>query len=157
VLKWENRKIETNLQQKMSLYFCLLEYILYCVIVRFGCIGALGFEWFSLYYFVLRLLIVNFLRVVSTSGCRLIKPNHLNFGVLCDWFFWYLLISRNPPNNHWHNLFHLPQNPYLNYLTISSKLTTIQRVKWKTCPIYHDFIYNLSTKYTQLSIHRRII
>jgi hypothetical protein len=27
-----------------------------------------------------------FLRVVSNSGCRLVKPNHLNLGVVCDYF-----------------------------------------------------------------------
>jgi hypothetical protein len=25
-------------------------------------------------------------RVVSNSGCRLVKPNHLNLGVVCDCF-----------------------------------------------------------------------
>jgi hypothetical protein len=53
--------------------------------VRFGCIEAFGYEWFSLYYFLYStILTVNFLRVVSASGCQLIKPNYLNLGVLCD-------------------------------------------------------------------------
>jgi hypothetical protein len=47
---------------------------------------------FSYYSFVLHLLLVNFLRIVSASGCRLVKLNHLNLGVLCDWFIFYYAI-----------------------------------------------------------------
>jgi len=32
-------------------------------------------------HFVLHLLIVNFSWIVFTSGCRLVKPNHLNLDV----------------------------------------------------------------------------
>jgi hypothetical protein len=39
---------------------------------------------FSVVLFVLHLLLVNILRVVSASRCRLIKLNHLNLDVLCD-------------------------------------------------------------------------
>jgi hypothetical protein len=39
--------------------------------VKSGCIRALSFEWFSPYFFVLHLLIVNILQVVSASRCRL--------------------------------------------------------------------------------------
>jgi hypothetical protein len=48
---------------------------------------------FSVLHFVLHILIVNFFRVVSASGCRLVKPNHLNLGVLCDYVLSVLLFS----------------------------------------------------------------
>jgi hypothetical protein len=68
--------------QSLNCYF-----FLFCVRLRYGCIGVLGFEWFfSLLLFVLHLLIVNFFQVVSNSGCRLVKPNNLNLGVVCDYF-----------------------------------------------------------------------
>lgn len=58
-----------------------------------GVLGLWFFEWFSPYYsFVLHLLLVNFLRIVSASGCKLVKLNHLNLGVLCDWFILYSTI-----------------------------------------------------------------
>jgi hypothetical protein len=64
-----------------------------CVRVRFGCIGALCFEWFSpILLFCIHLLLVNFIWIVFASGCRLVKPNHLNLDVLCDWFIFYSAI-----------------------------------------------------------------
>jgi hypothetical protein len=36
---------------------------------------------------------MNFLRVIFTSGCRLVKLNHLNVNVLCDWFNFIMLFS----------------------------------------------------------------
>jgi hypothetical protein len=39
---------------------------------------------FNLILFVFHLLIVNFFRVIFANGCRLVKSNHLNVGVLCD-------------------------------------------------------------------------
>jgi hypothetical protein len=60
--------------------FCVL--ILFCVRVRFWCIRAFGFEWLLfVLHFVLHPFDRGFLLVVSTSGCRLVKPNHLNLGV----------------------------------------------------------------------------
>jgi hypothetical protein len=50
----------------------------------------------SVLLFVLHLLLVNILLIVSTSGCRLIKPNHLNFGVLCDCVIYYSASSEIP-------------------------------------------------------------
>jgi hypothetical protein len=53
--------------------------------VRFGCVGAFGFErLLFVLNFVLYLLIVKFSWIVSASGCRLVKLNHLNLGVYCD-------------------------------------------------------------------------
>jgi hypothetical protein len=52
------------------------------VIVRFLYIESLDSEGFLLYYFVLYLLIMNFLMVVSTSRYRLVKPNRLNPNVV---------------------------------------------------------------------------
>jgi hypothetical protein len=50
--------------------------------VRFGCIGAFEFQWlFFVLHFVLHILIVKFYWIVSSSRCRLVKPNHLNLGV----------------------------------------------------------------------------
>jgi hypothetical protein len=51
---------------------------------------------FYVLLFVLHLLLVNILRVVSASGCSLIKPNHLNFGVLCDCVIYYFGSSEIP-------------------------------------------------------------
>jgi hypothetical protein len=52
--------------------------------VRIGCIGALGLSSFLVLLFSCTyLLIVDFLRVVPASGCRLVKLNHLNLGVVC--------------------------------------------------------------------------
>jgi hypothetical protein len=62
-------------------YFSFVFNSLLCV-CELGCIGAFGFEWFCLYYSLYSLLlIVNFSWIVSASGCRLVKPNHLNLGV----------------------------------------------------------------------------
>jgi len=44
---------------------------------------------FSVLLFVLHLLLVNILWVISISGCRLIKLNHLNLCVLCDCVIFY--------------------------------------------------------------------
>jgi len=53
--------------------------------VRIGSIDALGLSGFlALLLSCTHLLIVDFLWVVSASGCRLVKPNHLNLGVMCD-------------------------------------------------------------------------
>jgi hypothetical protein len=61
--------------------------------MRFGCIETFGFEWFFLYYSLYYIiLIVNFLQVISASGCRLIKPNHLNLLVLCGCVIFYSAI-----------------------------------------------------------------
>jgi hypothetical protein len=57
---------------------------LFCVIVRFCSIGALDSKGFLLYYFVLHLLIVNFLVFVFTGEYRFVKPNHLNLNVVCN-------------------------------------------------------------------------
>jgi hypothetical protein len=74
-------------------YF-FLSLIPFCLEVRFGCIKAFRFlVIFSVLHFVLHILIVNFFRVVSASGCRLVKPNHLNLGVLCDYVLSVLLFS----------------------------------------------------------------
>jgi hypothetical protein len=50
------------LREKESFFFVVfLFYIfLFCVRVRFWCIGALDFEWFSSYSFVSHLLLMNF-------------------------------------------------------------------------------------------------
>jgi hypothetical protein len=45
---------------------------------------------FSLLLFVLHLLIVNFLLIVSTCGCRLVEPNQINLSTLCDWVIFFL-------------------------------------------------------------------
>jgi len=47
---------------------------------------------FFVLLFVLHLLLVNILWVGSANRCRLIKPNHLNFGVLCDDVIFYSAI-----------------------------------------------------------------
>jgi hypothetical protein len=47
---------------------------------------------FPILVFVLNLLLVNILRVISVSGCRLFKPNHLNFGILYDCVIYYYAI-----------------------------------------------------------------
>ena len=41
---------------------------------------------FSPYYFCTPSFDSKFLWVFSNSGCRLVKPNHLNLGVVCDCF-----------------------------------------------------------------------
>ena len=41
---------------------------------------------FSPCYFCTPSFDSEFLQVVSNSGCRLVKPNHLNLGVVCDCF-----------------------------------------------------------------------
>jgi hypothetical protein len=52
-----------------------------------GVLGLWVLSGFSpCYSLCTHLLIVNFLRVVSNGGCRLVKPNHLNLGVVCDYF-----------------------------------------------------------------------
>jgi hypothetical protein len=71
----------------------LLSLICFCLRVRFAYIGAFGFEWFFfVLLFVLHILLVNILRVVFAGGCKLIKPNHLNLGVLCDCVIFYYAI-----------------------------------------------------------------
>jgi hypothetical protein len=47
---------------------------------------------FSVLLFVLHLLLLNIFQVVSAGGCKLIKPNHLNLGVLCDCIIFYYAI-----------------------------------------------------------------
>jgi hypothetical protein len=58
-----------------------------------GVLGFLGLSGFSVLLFVLHLLLVNILRVVSASGYRHIKQNHLNLGVLCDYVFFFFFFS----------------------------------------------------------------
>lgn len=69
------------------------------MIVRFECIGVWDLSDFLSTIFVLYLLIVDFLRVVSANGCRLVKPNHLNL-VVCDCL-----------------IFVIPHTSYFSYLT----------------------------------------
>jgi hypothetical protein len=47
---------------------------------------------FSQLLFVLSLLIVNFFQIVSACGCKLVKSNHVNLGVQCDWFNFIMLL-----------------------------------------------------------------
>jgi hypothetical protein len=68
-------------QKKESFYFLLLFSL--WVKVRIGCIWALSLSGFlALLLSYTHLLIVDFLGVVSSSGCRLVKPNHLNLDVV---------------------------------------------------------------------------
>ena len=51
--------------------------------MRLGCIEAFRFEWFCLHYSLYStLLLVNFSWIVSANGCKLVGPDHLNFGIL---------------------------------------------------------------------------
>ena len=72
--------------------FSFLYLILICVRIRLGYIGVFGFEWFYLYYSLYStLLLVNFFWIVSTSGCKLIGPNHLNLVILCVVVLFFIL------------------------------------------------------------------
>jgi hypothetical protein len=60
--------------------------------VIFGCIEAFGFELLLfVFHFVLHLLIVDFSWIISASGCKLVRPNHLNLGVL-EFVLWLFAI-----------------------------------------------------------------
>jgi hypothetical protein len=52
--------------------------------VKLVVLELLGLSSLFALLFVLHLLSVNFFVVVFTSGCKLIKQNHLNFSVLYD-------------------------------------------------------------------------
>jgi hypothetical protein len=62
-----------------------------CVLGVFGLLVLCGFPYTSLCTqpFVIQ---VNILRVISVSGCRLFKSNHLNFGILYDCVIYYYVI-----------------------------------------------------------------
>jgi hypothetical protein len=68
-----------------SFFFPLFVIILMWVKVRIGRIGILGLSGFlALLFSSTYHLIVNFLEVISVSGCKLVKLNHLNLGIACD-------------------------------------------------------------------------
>jgi hypothetical protein len=125
--KWKRDKLELShdwsaeMLTELRDYFSLLYSIIFCVWMRFGCIRAFGFgfEWFSLYS---PILIVNFLRVVSNSGCRLITPNHINLGVLFDcvilYFRYFLLLW-------WSLKLVLSQQTLIKLLNTKVKLTGV--------------------------------
>lgn len=50
-------------------------------------------ECFSLYYSLYSIFDSGILPVVSVCGCTLVKPNHINIGVLCDKVIFILLFS----------------------------------------------------------------
>ena len=76
--------IERKSESKKECFFPFVIILLWAK-WELGVIGALGLSGFlALLLSCTHLLIVDFLWVVSTSGCRLVKPNHLNLCVVCD-------------------------------------------------------------------------
>ena len=66
-----------------------------------GVIGALGLSGFlAMLLSCTHLLIMDFFQVVSASGCRLVKSNHLNICVVCNYL-----------------IFVIPHSSYFSHLT----------------------------------------
>jgi hypothetical protein len=60
--------------------------------VSLGVLGLLNLTGLFILFFVLHILLVNFFWIVFANEYRLIKPNHLNLGVLCNWLLFSILL-----------------------------------------------------------------
>ena len=76
---------EKKVRARKRVFFFPFVIILLWAKCELGVIETLGLNGFlALLLSCTHLLIVNFVRVISASGCRLVKPNHLNLCIMCD-------------------------------------------------------------------------